>query len=323
MVFMHRNTGFMHRSANLVQHHENLCITGGIMKLISARQAWREAMHESRDSVLAAAAERLKLGKRGRVVNETIPSMRDSNGRCAHMLAAGLVQSAIATLPKPLQHFGHAMYSPVASGHDINVAHALVWLTVELGECTARRREVAYWMALAAIRSHQAAVSGREPWGPGRVCEFVLDWYGTKVTVSQWSRDWADTWAAIAEAVDRLDAKALKPVAAVIVRMTERVGADLGRWDVHDREHVAEERSARYQVRRESSVLALRERLNSMDTHQLRRWFNRMRSYTEAYRAEWGSDVVENPGRHLIYLDRVAEYWNQRQRVGDVSKRVA
>ena len=174
------------------------------MRLISARQAWREALHESRDSVLAAAQERIKLGKRGRVVGETIPSMRDSNGRCAHMLAAGLVQSAIGTLPKPLQHFGHALYSPVANGQDINVAHALVWLTVDLGECTAKRKEVAYWMALAAIKSHQAAVNGREPWGPGRVVEFVHDWYGTKVSVANWARDWSAIWAAIASTVEQL-----------------------------------------------------------------------------------------------------------------------
>lgn len=293
------------------------------MKLISARQAWREALHESRDSVLAAASERVKLGKKGRVVGETMPSMRDSNGRCAHMLAAGLVQSAIGTLPKPLQHFGHALYSPVANGQDINVAHALVWLSVDLGGYPARRREVAYWMALAAIKSHQAAVNGREAWGPGRVSEFVLDWYGTKVGAQNWARDWAAIWVSIANVVDTLDAKALKPVAAVIVRMSERVGGGICRWDVHDREHVAEDRSIKYAAQREQSVAALRERLVAMDDQALRRWFKRMRVYCDAYRAEWGSDVVENPGRHLIYLDRVAEYWNQRQRVGDVAKRVA
>ncbi|MEO4014801.1 hypothetical protein [Pseudomonas rossensis] len=293
------------------------------MKLISARQAWREALHESRDSVLAAAQERSRLGKKGRVVGETMPSMRDSNGRCAHMLAAGLVQSAIGTLPKPLQHFGNALYSPIANGQDINVAHALVWLTVELGECTPKRKEVAYWMALAAIKSHQAAVNGREAWGPGRVSEFVLGWYGAKVDTSHWARDWAVIWSSIANVVDTLDAKALKPVAAVVVRMSERVDIGSCRWDRHNREHVAEDRSTAYATRREQSVMALRERLNTMDTEQLRRWLSRVRSYAAAYRAEWGSDVVENPGRHLIYLDRIAEYWNQRQRVGEVTRQVA
>lgn len=293
------------------------------MRLISARQAWREALHESRDSVLAAAQERIKLGKRGRVIGETMPSMRDSNGRCAHMLAAGLVQSAIGTLPKPLQHFGHALYSPVANGQDINVAHALVWLTVDLGECTAKRKEVAYWMALAAIKSHQAAVNGREAWGPGRVAEFVLDWYGTKVSVSHWARDWASIWSAIASTVDTLDAKALRPVAAVIVRMAERRQPGTCRWELYDREHVADLRAEVYAARRDVARDALRLRLDAMDVTQLRRWFHRMSVYGAAYRAEWGSDVLECPGRHLVYSDRISAYWDQRQRVGDVVRRVA
>lgn len=293
------------------------------MKLISARQAWREALHESRDSVLAAASERAKLGKKGRVVGETMPSMRDSNGRCAHMLAAGLVQSAILTLPKPLQHFGHALYSPVANGQDINVAHALVWLTVDLDGHTAKRKEVAYWMALAAIKSHQAAVNGREAWGPVRVSEFVFGWYGSKVDTSHWARDWAEIWGSIAGVVDALDAKALKPVAAVIVKMSERRDPNRCRWELYDREHAADFRVERYAARRHATQIALRARLDAMDVAQLRRWFGRMNLYSTAYRAEWGSDVVENPGRHLIYLDRVAEYWNQRQRVGDVARQVA
>ncbi|MBW8127506.1 hypothetical protein JBO08_10605 [Pseudomonas sp. LAP_36] len=293
------------------------------MRLISARQAWREALHESRDSVLAAAQERIKLGKRGRVIGETMPSMRDSNGRCAHMLAAGLVQSAIGTLPKPLQHFGHALYSPVANGQDINVAHALVWLTVDFGECTAKRKEVAYWMALAAIKSHQAAVNGREAWGPGRVIEFVHDWYGTKVSVSHWARDWATIWSTIASTVDALDAKALKPVAAVILKMAERRVYGASRWDLHNRQHAADLRAAAYDARRDVARNSLRRRLNAMDTEHLRRWFHRMNMYGAAYRAEWGKDTQENPGRHLIYSDRVSEYWRQRQRVGDVGNLAA
>ncbi|AZD84993.1 hypothetical protein C4K14_2159 [Pseudomonas chlororaphis subsp. aureofaciens] len=293
------------------------------MKLISARQAWRDALHEGRDSVLAAAAARAELGKEGRVIGETMPSMLDSNGRCAHMLAAGLVQSAIGTLPKPLQHFGHALYSPVATGQDLNIAHGLVWFTTELPECSARRREIAYWLALAAIKSHQAFVFGREGWGPIRVCEFINSWYGTKMNPCNWARDWAVLWDAIAKAIDKLDAKALKPVAAVIVRMSERKEPGWCRWDRHDREAVADVRAESYDKRRTGAVIALQARLGKMDEHQLRRWFKRMRAYAAAYRNEWDRDVIENAHRHQLYLDRVTEYWSQRQRVGDVTKRVA
>lgn len=293
------------------------------MKLISARQAWRDALHEGRDSVLAAAADRAALGKRGRVVGETMPSMLDSNGRCAHMFAAGLVQSAIGTLPKPLQHFGHAMYSPVSTGQDLNIAHGLVWFTTVLPECSARRREIAYWVALAAIKSHQAFVYGREGWGPGRVCEFVQDWYGVRMDQSNWARDWASIWEAISKAIDLLDKKALKPVADVVARMDGRNRPGWCRWDRHDREAVADARANCYDEMRTGSVIALQVRLGKMDEHQLRRWFLRMRVYATAYRAEWGADVIENARRHQRYLDRVQEYWNQRQRLGEVKKHAA
>lgn len=293
------------------------------MKLISARQAWRDALHEGRDSVLAAAADRAVLGKRGRVVGETIPSMLDSNGRCAHMFAAGLVQSAIGTLPKPLQHFGHAMYSPVGTGQDLNIAHGLVWFTTVLPECSPRRREIAYWVALAAIKSHQAFVYGREGWGPGRVCEFVQDWYGARMDQSHWARDWAAIWEAISKAIDLLDKKALKPVAEVVARMDGRRQPGWCRWEDFDREAVADTRAAAYDRRRPGVVTALQARLSAMEDTALRQWFCRMQAYAVAYRLEWGTDVLENPARHQRYQDRITEYWNQRQRVGDVTRRVA
>ena len=139
------------------------------MKLTSARQAWHDALYENRDSVLAVAAEKAKLGKRGRVANETHPDRKDTNGRSAHMLAAGLVMAAIGTLPKPLQHFGHTLYSPLATGDDVAIAHGLVWIGAGLGQLTQRQGERAYWMALAAINSHKRAVNGRDTLGRGEV----------------------------------------------------------------------------------------------------------------------------------------------------------
>lgn len=186
------------------------------MKLISARQAWHDAYHQRQDSVLAVAAEKATLGKRGRVANETHPERHDTNGLCAHMLASGLVQKAIASLPRPVQHFGHFLYSPIATGQDLNIAHALVWFTCERPKLSARREEVAYWVALAALQSHRGMVYGRDGWGPGRVCEFVQDWSGYRLDVTNWARDWAQVWEALARTVDQLDAKALAPVAVVV-----------------------------------------------------------------------------------------------------------
>lgn len=196
------------------------------MRLIGARQAWHDALYDSGASALAVAAERAVLGKRGYVANETMPSRRETNGRCAHMLASGLVQQAIASLPKPLQHFGHALYSPVGTGQDLNIAHSLVWFSAEgLPEMTPHKQKTAFWLALAALRSYQGIVLGREPWSPTRACEFVRDWYGAKVVVANWARDWDEIWQCLMASADRLDVQALKPVAELVARMGENRAA--------------------------------------------------------------------------------------------------
>ncbi|MDT4856468.1 hypothetical protein FQZ97_908590 [compost metagenome] len=280
-------------------------------------------MHERRDSTLAVAAEKAKLGKRGRVVNETHPERKDTNGRCAHMTAAGLVQNAIATLPKPLQHLGHFLYSAIANGHDMNVAHALVWFTAELPACSAKKREVAYCMALAAIQSHKAAVHGRDPWGPGRVAEFVLDWYGARVDVTNWARDWNAIWEVLAHTVDKLDAKALRPVAEVVRRQHTLRSREGWRWVEVDRALVAATRSVRYAALREGIQDRLQGRLQAMGEQHLAAWFKRMQGYARAYREEWGDDIVARPELHLRYHDRVSEYWRQRERLKEAGKQVA
>ncbi|BGD56149.1 TPA: hypothetical protein VDW84_002090 [Pseudomonas aeruginosa] len=292
------------------------------MRLISARQAWHDAFYESRSSVLAVAADKAALGKKGRVANETHPDRKDTNGRSAHMLAAGLVQAAIRSLPKPLQHFGHTLYSPIANGQDLNIAHSLVWFTAELPECSQRRQEIAYWMALAAIKSHKAAVNGRDAWAPGRVCEFVRDWYGTGPSAHNWARDWSGTWDRLAKAVDQLDAKALAPVARVVAKQSGLRRGPGWRWLQVDRNLVAEQRAATYAAQRDSACSRLHERLLRMTDAQLAAWFTRVKAYGVAYRAEWGDDVLEQPHVHARYHDRVAAYWEQLQRLGRVKKKV-
>ncbi|MHB9798461.1 hypothetical protein ACYCAX_11685 [Pseudomonas sp. MT3] len=285
------------------------------MRLISARQAWHDCMYENRDSVLAVDAEKAKLGKRGRVANETHPDRKDTNGRTAHMLAAGLVQAAIGTLPKPLQHFGHTLYSPIANGQDLNIAHSLVWFTAELPACSQRRQEIAYWMALAAIKSHKAAVNGRDTWAPGQVCEFVRDWYGAGPSIPHWARDWAGIWERLAKAVDQLDAKALAPVAQVVAKQSGLRRGPGWRWLQTDRDVVAEQRAERYAVRRDHHQQRLAERLRSMSDQQLAAWAARMKGYSAAYREEWGDDILEQPHVHRRYHDRVAAYWSQKERL--------
>lgn len=218
------------------------------MRLISARQAWHDALHESRSSVMAVAAEQARLGKKSgggdeRIVvmlenehgketarsyavrragvQETRPGRRLTESRCAHMLMAGLIMQAIDTLPKSIRHLGHFLYSPLATGHDLSIAHGLAWLGSGLDSLPERKRERAYWMALAALQSHKRMVQGRDEMGPGEVCMFVEDRTGVTMDPHNWVRDWATIWNTLAGHIDKLDAKALKPVAAVVVEMCE------------------------------------------------------------------------------------------------------
>ena len=219
------------------------------MRLISARQAWHDAMHENRDSVMAVAAEQAKIGKKtgdgdGKVVvmlenehgkevakaypartkgvQETRSGRRLTEARCAHMLAAGLVMHAIDSLPKTLQHFGHFMYSPIANGNDLSIAHGVVWLGAGLDSLSEKKRERAYWMALAALQSHKRMVAGRSGLSPVEVCMFVEDRLGIRMHPDNWARDWAGVWEALAKHVDRLDARALAPVSEVVDRLRDR-----------------------------------------------------------------------------------------------------
>ena len=220
------------------------------MRMIGARQAWHDAMHENRDSVMAVAAEVAKLQKReqakdGKVIimlqNEmgvevaksypaagkgdavsrsTRTGRRLSEARCAHMLAAGLVQHAISSLPRPLQNLGHFFYSPLATGHDLAVAHSLVLSSADYG-IPQGRADKGYWLVMAALQSHKGAMTRGSTFGPSEVCFFIEERLGCKMNRDNWSRDWAQIWEKVCRQIDRLDAKALAPVAAVVERFNE------------------------------------------------------------------------------------------------------
>ncbi|MBA1192835.1 hypothetical protein G7007_08175 [Pseudomonas entomophila] len=220
------------------------------MKIISARQVWHDALHEHRPSALAVAAEAAALGKKsggGNVkimvmlenhdgqevakvyevrkegVMETRSGRRLTDSRCAHMLAAGLVLCAIDSLPKSLRHLGNFLYSPTANGIDLTVAHGLAWIGSGLdASLPERKKQRAYWMAMAALQSHKQLVAGAEGMAPGAACVFVEERTGEKMGPQNWARDWSDVWEVLCKHIDKLDKQALKPVAAVVERLREQ-----------------------------------------------------------------------------------------------------
>ncbi|KPD29200.1 MULTISPECIES: hypothetical protein [Pseudomonas aeruginosa group] len=324
------------------------------MRLISARQAWQDAYHIPGASVMAKAIEdaeeatrKTRAKRRKKLVarfpegyqgeskepegllpidSQIIAAYETQTGRaagnlnrCQHMLAAGKVMHAISTLPKPLQHLGHTLYSPLATGDDVAIAHGLVWIGSGLGQLTQRQGERAYWMALAAINSHKRAVNGRDTLRPGEVCLFIEERLGCRIDPGNWARDYASTWEHLARHIDRLDAQALVPVADVVAKEQGWRRGPGWRWHRVDRDVVAVQRAEAYAERRDHHQQRLAERLRGMSDQQLARWAARMKRYGEAYREEWGEDILECPSVHQRYHDRVAAYWAQRERL----KRVA
>ena len=77
------------------------------MKLISARQAWHDAFYVESKCRMDGVVEQAELGAR---VQHT--SKINTCNVAAHQAQAGLIQSAIATLPPPLQTLGHWLYAP-------------------------------------------------------------------------------------------------------------------------------------------------------------------------------------------------------------------
>ena len=223
------------------------------MKVICARQAWHDALHEDRPSALAVAAEAAVIGRkfgsgenkimvmlenhdgkevakvykvRTEDVQETRSGRRLTETKCIHMLTAGLILLAIDSLPKSLRHFGSFLYSPIANGNDLGIAHGLVWLGSGLDSLTDRKKQRAYWMAMAALQSHKLLVAGREGMGPGAVCLFVEERTGEKMNPQNWARDWQEIWERLGSQIDKLDRQALKPISAAVERIRE--------WDEDD-----------------------------------------------------------------------------------------
>ncbi|KEY88713.1 hypothetical protein MBA34_07210 [Pseudomonas capeferrum] len=218
------------------------------MKVICARQAWHDALHEDRPSALAVAAEAAVIGRkfgsgenkimvmlenhdgkevakvykvRTEDVQETRSGRRLTESKCIHMLTAGLILLAIDSLPKSLRHFGNFLYSPIANGNDLSIAHGLVWLGSGLDSLTDRKKQRAYWMAMAALQSHKLLVAGREGMGPGAVCLFVEERTGEKMNPQNWARDWQEIWGRLGSQIDKLDRQALKPISAAVERIRD------------------------------------------------------------------------------------------------------
>ena len=219
------------------------------MKLIGARQAWTDSQHESGASISAVAIETAKAGikkskariqkrdaffpamgteeneKEGRfpVIGQRIsisetrrtPAGR-STARAAHLTMMGKIQRAIGTLPFQVQQFGHFMYSPIPNMRYVMNAMLVIATRAELSEMTPLRRARAMYLVTAALQSFKCEVTGASEWGPARVAEEMLAFYGVTVDQTHWNRDWKPTWDLLKGTIKEVDIEAQSPVWQVI-----------------------------------------------------------------------------------------------------------
>ncbi|WP_330113934.1 hypothetical protein SA496_14265 [Pseudomonas sp. JS3066] len=194
------------------------------MRLNSARTAWHDCLYSQWNSNAAHFAMIQELG-----VGVQKTELDNSVGICAHRALAGRIQSAIATLPRRLQLFGHHMYAPGESDDLREEAEDLVFeLAYSRGErMYAKRIPKAQAVAAGVLhryrRMHQGGQSAAaDPLpSPEGFRAWVLDERGVMLASESWAREWGGFVSACFLACDDLDKQALIPVSTAISLMLE------------------------------------------------------------------------------------------------------
>lgn len=182
------------------------------MRLITARQAWHDAFYNRGNSTLARIEEQ---GKLGQAIQRN--TYFDSNQRAAHIVQAGQVQHAIASLPESLQQLGHWLYSPLTT-EQANLIVDEVQDNVFTQAQVDHEDNTVYWLTIAVMADYQDIVLGREQRlkTPARIRKYLAEWHSVEINTRRWAREWQPTWQALWNSISDLDAQALKPVAKLV-----------------------------------------------------------------------------------------------------------
>ncbi|WP_300727395.1 hypothetical protein [Pseudomonas sp.] len=219
------------------------------MKLISARQVWTEAQHESNASISAVAIDRAEaapLKTRGRIGRReaqfpalggergeeaarfSVPGQRisisetrrtsagRSTARAAHLAMIGKVLRAIDTLPFQVQQFGHYLYHPAMNMKHLLNAVLLITAKAALPDLSSAKRVKAQYLVTLALQSYKGEVAGSLEWGPARVAAEMMSFFGASVDQNNWNRDWRDLWVSLRKVIEEVDIQAQQPIWQVI-----------------------------------------------------------------------------------------------------------
>lgn len=199
------------------------------MRLNTARQCWFDAHYTPRDSQ-GSFIER--LGLMGTMVQMTD---RDSSTPAAmHQALAGRIQSAIKTLPRHVQSFGHHMYSPIHDDDDDlrEAVEAYVFMLAYQAftketRMTAKKAEKARYVAAGVLyryrRMHQGGASACSD--PLEKAEHFRDWLdlekGCRLAKDNFAREWEPFVQSCFDVCNDLDKTALSAVGRCLGEMRE------------------------------------------------------------------------------------------------------
>lgn len=200
------------------------------MKLISARQAWHDCFYAGGQSKAEMFEEQCKLGT---YIQQT--SKINTCMVAVHQAQAGLVQSAISTLPPPLQMLGHWLYAPesfIPPGAENAIWKMIAVLSgvddEESEEWYLIRCSLHRYRELAWQRPNEACVLNT----PRKIKNWLEDWHGIEMDTRRWARNQGRVWDKAIKQLDDLDKRLLAPITEVLVMAKDDVaGEDHFAWD--------------------------------------------------------------------------------------------
>lgn len=190
------------------------------MRLQSARQAWHDSFYQVGKCALESLVDRAFWGQ------VQFTELDRSLEQIEHQVLAGKFQHAIASLPVPLQQFGHHLYAPEFSTRESNqwpeTARDLVWLSWgKRDQLSEEKARLAYWVAAGVLFRYRRMVQGGmgnpDPLeAPRQFRAWLQEQHSVTLDRRNWSREWGWIVQELFRVCDRLDRQALGPVAAVL-----------------------------------------------------------------------------------------------------------
>ncbi|AWM78888.1 hypothetical protein DKL61_00070 [Gammaproteobacteria bacterium ESL0073] len=186
------------------------------MKLQHSRQVWHDAYYPNIKSANVWGEQVLAFSH---YPCKALKHYHDY--QLMHNCLAGKVQQAISTLPKALQSFGHYLYSPLSTQHDLKVTVQLInsiyrqQASVVLSQ---QQQTILSYLVLLAINNYRNFAMGQKKLIKTlKKISQQLQVYGQTILLeNEWKSLWQNLYNQLLSICEELDKKALIPVEQLI-----------------------------------------------------------------------------------------------------------